>query len=61
MNKQKYKIGAGSGLGSESNMKNSQDGRKAFFNWISADGTIATARGGGGGLALWKRIDQEQD
>lgn len=27
-----------------------------FFNWISADERIATARGGGGGLALWKRV-----
>jgi hypothetical protein len=25
-----------------------------LFNWISANDTIATARGGGGGLALWK-------
>ncbi len=49
------KIGAGSFLGIESNVKNSQEGRKAFFNWISADDNIATARGGGGGLALWKR------
>ena len=24
-------------------------------NWISADDEIATARGGGGGLALWRR------
>jgi len=55
------KIGAGSGLGSESNVKNSQEGRKAFFNWISADDNIATARGGGGGLALWKRIDTEKN
>ena len=23
--------------------------------WISADEEVATARGGGGGLALWKR------
>lgn len=30
--------------------------KSAFFNWISADATIATARGGGGGLALWKRV-----
>tara|TARA_B100000524_G_scaffold190291_1_gene98630 strand:- start:595 stop:711 length:117 start_codon:yes stop_codon:yes gene_type:complete len=28
----------------------------AFFNWISADEQIATARGGGGGLALWRRL-----
>ena len=30
-------------------------GKKPFFNWISADGLIATARGAGGGLALWQR------
>ena len=30
-------------------------GKKPFFNWISADSNIATARGGGGGLALWQR------
>ncbi len=50
------KIGASTGLGSESNVKNAQKDKKAFFNWISADENIATARGGGGGLALWKRI-----
>ena len=34
--------------------------RQPFFNWISADEQIATARGGGGGLALWKRdLDME--
>jgi hypothetical protein len=51
------KLGAKSGLGSESNVKNSSKGKAAFFNWISADENIATARGGGGGLALWKRVD----
>mmetsp|Transcript_37 Transcript_37/g.53 ORF Transcript_37/g.53 Transcript_37/m.53 type:complete len:267 (+) Transcript_37:71-871(+) len=51
------KIGASTGLGSDSNVKNAQKDKKAFFNWISADETIATARGGGGGLALWKRIE----
>lgn len=50
-------IGASSGLGSESNVENVKKGRQAFFNWISADDNIATARGGGGGLALWKRVD----
>lgn len=50
------KIGASTGLGSESNVKNAQKDKKAFFNWISANEDIATARGGGGGLALWKRI-----
>ncbi len=51
------KIGASTGLGSDSNVKNAQKDKKAFFNWISADKNIATARGGGGGLALWKRIE----
>ena len=27
--------------------------------WISADEEVATARGGGGGLALWKREVEE--
>jgi len=50
-------LGAKSGLGSESNVANaSKKEKSAFFNWISADQNIATARGGGGGLALWKRI-----
>lgn len=54
------KLGASSGLGSESNVENAKRGRQAFFNWISADEDIATARGGGGGLALWKRIPMEE-
>lgn len=55
------KIGASTGLGSSNNEKLVESGRRAFFDWISADGDIATARGGGGGLALWKRvIDGEQ-
>ena len=58
---QAAKIGASSGLGSESNVENAKRGRQAFFNWISADENIATARGGGGGLALWKRIPQQED
>jgi hypothetical protein len=41
-------------LGSKNNVGTE---RKAFFNWISADKDIATARGGGGGLALWKRVN----
>jgi hypothetical protein len=53
---QAAKIGASSGLGSESNVVNAERNRKAFFNWINADPAIATARGGGGGLALWKRV-----
>lgn len=55
------KIGSSTGLGSESNedlIKNQN--KKPFFNWISADPNIATARGGGGGLALWKRIVEEE-
>ncbi len=52
------KIGASTGLGSDSNVKNAQKDKKAFFNWISADENIATARGGGGGLALWQRCDE---
>ena len=49
-------LGAKSGLGSESNVDNAKKDKAAFFNWISANRNIATARGGGGGLALWKRI-----
>lgn len=52
-------LGAKSGLGSEGNVELQKKGKKAFFNWISADERIATARGGGGGLALWKRVDYE--
>lgn len=55
---QAAEIGASSGLGSDSNVENSKRGKKAFFNWIAADESIATARGGGGGLALWKRIEE---
>ena len=51
------KIGASNGLGSANNEKLADSGRRAFFDWISADDSIATARGGGGGLALWKRVD----
>jgi hypothetical protein len=50
------KIGQSTGLGSESNVELVKREVKPFFNWISADETIATARGGGGGLALWRRI-----
>ena len=49
-------LGSKSGLGSDSNVKNAERNKKPFFNWISADAKIATARGGGGGLALWKRV-----
>ena len=48
-------LGAKTGLGAKSNVDNAKKGKKAFFNWISADDEIATARGGGGGLALWMR------
>ena len=52
-------LGAKTGLGSENNVELEKKGKRPFFNWISADDQIATARGGGGGLALWKRIDYE--
>lgn len=48
-------IGSATGLGSDNNKALVDKGKTPFFNWISADGNIATARGGGGGLALWKR------
>jgi len=49
------KIGQKTGLGSEGNVMLAEKNKKPFFNWISADTEIATARGGGGGLALWRR------
>ena len=57
--KEVAQIGASTGLGSKNNEKLADSGRRAFFDWISADESIATARGGGGGLALWKRVDSE--
>ena len=51
-------IGAATGLGSENNVKLAEQGKKPFFNWIDCDDVIATARGGGGGLALWTRTEQ---
>jgi light-harvesting complex II chlorophyll a/b binding protein 4 len=48
-------FGAATGLGSSNNVEMAKKGKKPFFNWISADDKIATARGGGGGLALWRR------
>jgi len=54
------KIGSSTGLGSENNEQLVEKGKKPFFNWISADEDIATARGGGGGLALWRR-DREME
>ena len=53
---QAAQIGSSTGLGSDSNVENIKRDKKAFFNWISANEDIATARGGGGGLALWKRL-----
>ena len=55
------KIGSASGLGSENNVELKKRGQQPFFNWISADADIATARGGGGGLALWKRLGVEEE
>ena len=69
------KIGSTTGLGSEpklSNNEEEEDGAKGvassssggngspMFLWISANEEIATARGGGGGLALWKRDTEMQ-
>ena len=54
-------LGAASGLGSDNNKELVNAGKKPFFNWISADSDIATARGGGGGLALWRRDLEEQE
>ena len=53
-------LGAASGLGSKNNVKLAKEGKKAFFNWIFADEEVALARGGGGGLALWRR-DSEME
>mmetsp|Transcript_20592 Transcript_20592/g.56856 ORF Transcript_20592/g.56856 Transcript_20592/m.56856 type:complete len:167 (+) Transcript_20592:404-904(+) len=58
---QAVSLGAKTGLGSESNVANAAKQKSAFFNWISADTNIATARGGGGGLALWKRVEPEDE
>jgi len=60
------KIGSSTGLGSEDKLSSvdeqigdgsssSGSGSTPMFLWISANEDIATARGGGGGLALWKR------
>jgi hypothetical protein len=54
-------IGAATGLGSENNSDLISKGKRSFFNWISADEEIATARGGGGGLALWRRDIEMQE
>eukprot|EP00798_Chlamydomonas_sp_ICE-L_P003871 gene3871-13935_t len=49
------KIGASAGVGTDSNVANGKKGKKPFFHWISADADVATARGGGGGIALWAK------
>ena len=49
------KIGQQTGLGSENNVELVKKGAQPFFNWILASENIAVARGGGGGLALWRR------
>lgn len=54
-------IGASTGLGSKGNVQRAKSDKKAFFNWISADDAIATARGGGGGLALWRRDSEMEE
>ena len=54
------KIGQSTGLGSESNLELLKQSKKPFFNWVLADDDIAVARGGGGGLALWRRVAVEQ-
>jgi len=59
--KEVAKIGASTGLGSTNNEKLAAAGRRAFFDWISADDDIATARGSTGGLALWKRVDTSEE
>lgn len=46
-------FGSSTGLGNKSP-------KRPFFNWISANEYYATARGGGGGLALWKKQPKEQ-
>jgi len=52
-------LGSATGLGSSNNVDMvERQGKKPFFNWISADAEIATARGGGGGLALWRRVEE---
>lgn len=48
-------LGAKSGLGSQNNAQLVKGGKKPFFLWSYADAEIATARGGGGGIALWAR------
>lgn len=54
-------IGASTGLGSKGNVQRAKSDKKAFFNWISADDAVATARGGGGGLALWRRDGEMEE
>ena len=54
-------VGERTGLGSGTGVEGKEDGKKkAFFNWCIADDKIATARGGGGGIALWRRIQENE-
>lgn len=54
-------IGSTLELGSSNNVDLIENDKRPFFNWISADEQIATARGGGGGLALWKRVVEDDE
>ena len=54
------KIGQQTGLGSENNVALVKQGAQPFFNWVLASDKIAVARGGGGGLALWRRDLEQQ-
>lgn len=55
------KIGSQTGLGSDNNVALAEKGQQPFFNWVLANENIAVARGGGGGLALWRRDLEEQE
>ena len=54
------KIGQQTGLGSDNNVALVKQGAQPFFNWVLASDKIAVARGGGGGLALWRRDLEQQ-
>eukprot|EP00635_Sarcinochrysidales_sp_CCMP3193_P003677 CAMPEP_0118893642 /NCGR_PEP_ID=MMETSP1166-20130328/2769_1 /TAXON_ID=1104430 /ORGANISM="Chrysoreinhardia sp, Strain CCMP3193" /LENGTH=271 /DNA_ID=CAMNT_0006832471 /DNA_START=18 /DNA_END=833 /DNA_ORIENTATION=- len=58
-NKGAAAFGEKTGLGSKANQQLLDQGKRPFFLWIDADEHIATARGGGGGLALWAREEGE--
>lgn len=53
-----YVLGLSFNLGST--VLGNKSPKRPFFNWISANEYYATARGGGGGLALWKKQPKEQ-